>query len=31
MKKEYFELSLRTREKAFAGLRDAHARVIATD
>jgi hypothetical protein len=31
MKKEYFELSLRTGEKAFAGLRDADARVIATD
>lgn len=31
MKKEYFELSLRTGEKAFAGLRDADARMIATD
>ena len=31
MKKEYFELSLRTGERAFAGLRDADARVMATD
>jgi Fe-S oxidoreductase len=31
MKKEYFELSLRTGEKAFSAMRDADARVMASD
>lgn len=31
MKKEFFELSMKWGEKAFAGMRDAQARVMATD
>jgi Fe-S oxidoreductase len=31
MKTEYFELSMKTGEKAFSGMRDADARVMATD
>ncbi len=31
MKKEYFELSMKWGEKAFSGLKDAEARVMATD